>query len=115
MAFLIMDLEGARLTQEEKELLQHPAVAGVVLFSRNYEDRDQLRALTTAITCNNEASCILVDQEGGRVQRFQDGFTTLPSMGHWGELYQQDPLAAKQQLQHMTKTIQQNFLYSFDS
>ena len=105
MGFLIVDLEGAELMQEERELLQHPAVAGVVLFSRNYEDRRQLSALTKAILSNNETSCILVDQEGGRVQRFCDGFTKLPSMGHWGELYRKNPLAAKEQLQQTTKTM----------
>lgn len=105
MSFLIIDLEGAELQQEEKVLLQHPAVAGVILFARNYESHDQLRALTASISSTHNRACILVDQEGGRVQRFRDEFSALPSMKYWGAMYQKDPKAAKKQLQQMTKTM----------
>ncbi len=102
---LIIDLEGLTLTQEEKELLQHPVVAGVILFARNYASPDQLRSLTATIKCVRSPIMITADQEGGRVQRFKSGFTLLPSMRHWGERFIQDPGLTKQQLIHMTNTM----------
>lgn len=68
------------LSQEEYEVLKHPLINGVILFSRNYEDRDQLLALTNSIKAINPKLLVSVDHEGGRVQRFRDGFSQLPSM-----------------------------------
>ncbi len=75
---LLVDLEGAQLTAEEEPLLLLESIAGVVLFSRNYQSRDQLISLTSEIRKLRPDILICVDQEGGRVQRFLKGFTRLP-------------------------------------
>src|SRR6185295_4181368 len=87
---LIIDLKGLELDQEEKALLQHPLVGGVILFTRNYSSPLQVQALCQQIRASRQAPLlIVVDHEGGRVQRFKDGFTLLPSMGSIGKLYDQ--------------------------
>lgn len=100
---MIIDLEGVSLTPEEREILEHPSVAGVILFTRNYEEPDQLRALTQQIKKRRPSLFIAVDHEGGRVQRFQEGFTRIPSMGHFGEIYLQDTQRAKLELQQIVR------------
>lgn len=87
------------LSAEEHELLEHPAIAGVILFSCNYEDPSRLRSLTSKIKKTNASLFITVDQEGGRVQRFREGFTDLPNMRHFGQIYSSDPEQAKTALQ----------------
>lgn len=93
---LMVDVQGCTLTAHEIERLQHPLVGGVILFSRNFESREQLTALCQAIhAARTEPLLITVDHEGGRVQRFKsDGFTTLPSMRRLGEIWMDDSLAA---------------------
>ena len=71
---LLLDLKGCELSAEEREMLQHPLIAGVILFSRNYHDKAQLSALCQSIYQVRSPCIICVDQEGGRVQRFIDGF-----------------------------------------
>src|SRR3990167_6739835 len=85
LGHVVIDVEGLALTGEDRDLLSHPLVAGIVLFSRNFESRKQLRRLTHEINAVSSDIFISVDQEGGRVQRFRDGFTELPSMQYWGE------------------------------
>ena len=75
-----IDLEGTTLTEREEELLKHPLVGMVILFTRNYTSRDQLADLTAAIHERRPGIVIAVDHEGGRVQRFREGFTQIPSM-----------------------------------
>lgn len=93
---LMIGIEGLRLSDAETRLLQHPQIGGVILFARNYADPDQLAALTDAIhAVRDPALLVAVDQEGGRVQRFRDGFTRLPPMAALGRQYDADPAAAR--------------------
>ncbi len=88
---LMIDLEGTELSAKERILLEHSAVGGVILFTRNYKDLETLKALIKDIraTCNRPV-LIAVDHEGGRVWRFQDSFTKLPAAKRYGELYAQN-------------------------
>ncbi|MFC3095860.1 beta-N-acetylhexosaminidase [Alteromonas sediminis] len=78
---LVIDFAGTKLTSAEIAHLQHPLVGGVILFTRNFENGPQLKALTAHIHKVRPDIFIGVDHEGGRVQRFRDGFTALPAMG----------------------------------
>jgi beta-N-acetylhexosaminidase len=87
---LLIGLGGTALGAAERDSLQHPAVGGVVLFTRNYASPRQLGELTDAIrTESGRGLLITVDHEGGRVQRFRDGFTRLPALGVLGRMYQE--------------------------
>lgn len=102
---LIIGLQGYELTQIEQQWLQHPLVVGVILFTRNYKDKDQLIALTQGIRQINPDLLISVDHEGGRVQRFREGFTKLPAMNTLEETYHNDPKAALRASYSYGKTI----------
>ncbi|MBN6710025.1 beta-N-acetylhexosaminidase [Haemophilus haemoglobinophilus] len=81
MSTLLIDLAGQELRQEEIELLEHPLVAGLILFSRNFYDIEQIQHLIRSVRQKvKKPLLITVDQEGGRVQRFREGFTQLPAM-----------------------------------
>ena len=84
MGPILTGINGLSLEQHEVEVLQHPLVAGVILFSRNYEDNEQLIALTQQIKAISPTLLISVDHEGGRVQRFRHGFSAIPSMADAG-------------------------------
>lgn len=80
MPGLILDIEGHALSDEDRRLLLQPQVSGIILFSRNFRDKTQLCKLTGSIKNLRSDLLICVDQEGGRVQRFREGFTRLPSI-----------------------------------
>ncbi|HYG05515.1 MAG TPA: beta-N-acetylhexosaminidase [Stenotrophomonas sp.] len=92
---LLIGVAGTELAAREREWLQHDAVAGVVLFKRNFASRAQVTELAAAIrAAAPRPQLICVDQEGGRVQRFREGFSALPPLQGFGELYTRDPDAA---------------------
>ena len=92
---LVIGISGTELTSQEREWLQHDAVAGVILFTRNFASREQVVALCTSIReASPRPQLICVDQEGGRVQRFRDGYSALPSLEGFDALYAQDQGAA---------------------
>ena len=88
---LMLDIAGTHLNEEDIKLLQQPQVGGVILFGRNIQSPSQVRALTDHMRQIRPEILIAVDQEGGRVQRLKQGFTLLPAMGRFGELYQTEP------------------------
>jgi beta-N-acetylhexosaminidase len=92
---VMLDIEGLALTPADRDLLREPAVGGVILFSRNYASPGQLADLVADIRAvRSPALLIAADHEGGRVQRFRDGFTAVPPMRRIGRLYDSDPSAA---------------------
>jgi beta-N-acetylhexosaminidase len=92
---LMIDIAGTELTDLDRQRLCHPLVGGIILFTRNYRDRAQLTALCAEIHALREPRLLIaVDHEGGRVQRFREGFTRLPPMRALGQLHDQDPAVA---------------------
>ncbi|KFN41125.1 beta-N-acetylhexosaminidase [Arenimonas oryziterrae] len=92
---LVIGISGKTLTAEERDWLQNPACAGVILFSRNFASRDQVAELTQAIRdAAPRPQLICVDQEGGRVQRFREGYVELPPLEVFGARYAADPAGA---------------------
>ena len=93
---VVLDPVGTALTDEDRKRLVHPAVGAVILFSRNFSDAAQLDALTEDIERLREpALLVCVDHEGGRVQRFREGFTAIPPMRGLGKLWDRDRGAAR--------------------
>ena len=82
----MLDVAGPTLNQDEKEKLNHPNTGAVILFSRNYQNPEQVTELINSIrAARNGKLLIAVDQEGGRVQRFQQGFTRLPPAAYYAQ------------------------------
>ena len=89
---LVIGVAGTELTAQERDWLQHDACAGVILFSRNFASRTQVAELSQSIReAAPRPQLICVDQEGGRVQRFREGYSALPSLDQFGRLYGSNP------------------------
>ena len=98
----MLDVAGISLTEEDEARLRHPLVGGVILFSRNYESPRQLAQLTASIRALRDPPLLIsVDHEGGRVQRFVDGFTRIPPMRELGNIWNEHPRHAV----HLAKQV----------
>jgi beta-N-acetylhexosaminidase len=92
---VMVDLQGLVIDERERRRLLHPQCGGVILFARNYESPEQLRELVAEIHALRHPRLIVaVDQEGGRVQRFREGFQPLPPLGRLGDLFERDEAGA---------------------
>ena len=99
---VVLGIEGTVLTAADKARLMHPLAGGAILFSRNFQSCTQLDALTTSIRALRTPSLLIcVDHEGGRVQRFRDGFTAIPAMRTLGELWEKDVAQAAAEAQRL--------------
>jgi len=94
---LMIGIAGTELRDEERDWLGHAAIAGVILFARNFESRLQVTALIAAIRAASPRPLLVaVDQEGGPVQRFRDGFTRLPELARFGVAWEGDAQLARE-------------------
>ena len=94
---LMLDVVGTELTEDDRQRLSHPLVGGVILFTRNYRDPQQLAELTAEIHALKSPPLLIgVDHEGGRVQRFREGFTRVPPMRALGEAWNTHPQQARE-------------------
>ena len=94
---LVIGVAGTELNAQERDWLQHDACAGVILFSRNFASKAQVAELSQAIReAAPRPQLLCVDQEGGRVQRFREGYSALPPLEGFDALYARDPRAALQ-------------------
>ena len=92
---LVIDVAGLALTDTDRKRLAHPLVGGMILFGRNWKDREQLTRLCAQVKEARDDLLVCVDHEGGRVQRFRTGgFTHLPPMRALGEMWMQDAMQA---------------------
>ncbi len=92
---LVIGIAGTGLSARERDWLQHDACAGVILFTRNFASKAQVAELSAAIRdAAPRPQLVCVDQEGGRVQRFRDGYAALPPLGTFGRLHAEDAEAA---------------------
>ena len=92
---LIINLDSTSISVEEKDLLLSKPIGGVILFSHNYDNKNQIRSLISSIKEIRDNIIICIDHEGGRIQRFKNEFTSLPSFQVIGNLYSIDKTKAE--------------------
>jgi beta-N-acetylhexosaminidase len=103
---VMLDVTGLTLDDADRARLLHPLTGGVILFSRNFSDVAQLDALTASIRALRTPALLLaVDHEGGRVQRFRDGFTLIPAMRTLGALWDRDVAAAAAEAERLGQVL----------
>ncbi|MBA6225433.1 beta-N-acetylhexosaminidase [Colwellia sp. MB02u-18] len=97
MGPVMFDVQGTSLSQEDKEILQHPLIGGLIFFTRNYQSPEQMADLSQQIRMAAKKPMLLaVDHEGGRVQRFREGFSLIPAMGKLWRMSEQNLALAKE-------------------
>lgn len=113
---VMLDIAGQDLTAEDRELIENPLVGGVLLFTRNYRDPEQLKRLCDDILAVKKVRPLLaVDHEGGRVQRFRSGFSRIPAMRTLGKLFEESALKAHEEARRYGELIGQELgSYGFD-
>jgi beta-N-acetylhexosaminidase len=103
---VVIGVEGHRLSDDDRRRLLHPLIGGVILFARNFESPAQLKALTAEIRALRTPMLIIsVDHEGGRVQRFREGFSAIPPMRTLGELWDRDVAGAAREATRIGRGI----------
>ncbi len=107
----MLDIEGTELSTADKDVLQRNSVGGLILFSRNYETPTQLKDLINSVREIREDILIAVDQEGGRVQRFREGFLKLPALKLIGDACHADEAEGKEQARLCAWAMAAEILY----
>lgn len=107
---IMLDIIGKVLTADDLKRLEHPLTAGVILFTRNFENCTQLKELTASIRAVRSELLIAVDHEGGRVQRFRDGFSKIPPMRDFGVIWDLNPKEACKQAELAGFTLARELL-----
>jgi beta-N-acetylhexosaminidase len=106
-----VDLQGPNILREEIPILRHKNTGGVLLFTKNFENIEQLHTLVQHIRNYSEKTLLIgVDHEGGRIWRFKDGFTCPPSAEYFGALYEVDPDTATEALLSAGTTVARELL-----
>ena len=105
MAALIISVDGLELSAGDRQRLSSSVVVGVILFAYNYSNPTQLAALTASIKAIRKDLLISVDHEGGRVQRFVEGFTAIPAANSWQKPYASDQVRTLRQLADSATTM----------
>ena len=101
---VMLDIDGLALSPADRDLLREPAVGGVILFTRNFESPEQIANLVEEIRALRSPPLLMaVDQEGGRVQRFREGFTELPPMRRIGREFDRDSESLTQSASFMSR------------
>lgn len=113
---VMLDIAGQELTAEDRELIEHPLVGGVLLFTRNYRDHEQLKRLCDdVLAVKKNRPLLAVDHEGGRVQRFRVGFSRVPAMRTLGKLHEESPSKALEEARRYGELIGQELgSFGFD-
>jgi beta-N-acetylhexosaminidase len=103
---VMLGVEGAELTAADRERLSHPLAGGAILFTRNFESIAQLRGLTKSIHALRDPPLLVsVDHEGGRVQRFREGFTAIPAMRTLGERWDRNAAEAAREAARLGRVL----------
>lgn len=109
---VMCDIQGLSLSEQDRKRLTQIQVGGVILFTRNYESPEQIKALIEAIhQLRSPRLIVAVDHEGGRVQRFREGFQSIPPMRVFGELFEHNQQLAIEKTETVAWMVASELLY----